>query len=175
MTLSLTISHNTGDAERLRPADGEPRQECWGGQGGQGQGRAADEARHRDRVAGQVRIKTYANDTSKIWETSMNTYSNKFGVSSLDTEASSIAYLETIYVHKSDLCHEQMNMTNFSSPSLCSLLDCQLQTMSLSLEEEDSEDMLSYDNLSYDQSQHLLDQVRIRHPAQTLHLSKPFF
>ena len=45
--------------------------------------------------------------------------------------------------------------------SLCSLLDCQLQTLSLSVEEEDSDDMLSYDNLSHDQSQHLLDQVTL--------------
>ena len=49
--------------------------------------------------------------------------------------------------------------------SLCSLLDCQLQTLSLTLEEitveeeEDRDDMISYDHLSHDQSQHLLDQV----------------
>ena len=44
---------------------------------------------------------------------------------------------------------------------MCSLLDCQLQTLSLSVEEEDRDDMLSYDNLSHDQSQHLLDQVTL--------------
>ena len=46
---------------------------------------------------------------------------------------------------------------------MCSLLDCQLQTLSLSVEEEDRDDMLSYDNLSHDQSQHLLDQVTLQY------------
>ena len=48
--------------------------------------------------------------------------------------------------------------------SVCAFLDCHLQTLNLTnevitIDDEDDEDVLAYDNLSHEKSTHLLHQV----------------
>jgi len=75
---------------------------------------------------------------------------------------------KTVGGNKSEKCSQTLAINSDNVPkwlsSVCAFLDCHLQTLNLTNEvitinDEDDEDVLAYDNLSHEKSTHLLHQI----------------
>jgi len=75
---------------------------------------------------------------------------------------------KTVGGNKSEKCSQTLAISSDNVPkwlcSVCAFLDCHLQTLNLTnevitIDDEDDEDVLAYDNLSHEKSTHLLHQI----------------